>query len=147
GPRASDGVLQSWIPAFAGMTTTGTRRAYERYPRSRLHQRRARLVGGKDAGEVALLPLHADRMAMDVLAVGPELDLAARTHRGIAGGNVERRQGVPHLLRIGRAGALERVGDHEGLRHQAARIFEEKFAVPLLVFGVDLLRVGVDVVI
>ncbi len=50
-------------------------------------------------------------------------------------------------MRIGRGRPLERVGDHEGLRHQAARIFEQEFAGALLVFGVHLLGVGVHVVV
>src|SRR5580698_3775604 len=68
----------------------------------------------ENAGEVAVLPLHADRAAVDVLAVGTELDLAARRHRGIAGGDVERRQRLTHFLRIGRSRALQCVRQHEG---------------------------------
>src|SRR5664279_4080618 len=77
-------------------------------------ERRAGIVLGKDAGEIAVLPLYADRPAIDVLAVGAELYLSARRHRRIAGGDVERRQGFAHLLRIGGARALQRVGQHEG---------------------------------
>src|SRR6202012_1299051 len=83
-------------------------------PVSGLEQRRARVFLGEDAGEVAVLPLHADRAAVDVLAVGTELHLAARRHRGIAGGDVERRERIADLLRIGGAGALQRVRQHEG---------------------------------
>src|ERR1700712_3456505 len=77
------------------------------------HQRSAGIFLGEYAGEVAVLPLHADGTAVDVLAVGPELDLAARRHRRKTGGDVERGQGLAHLLRIGGAGALQRIRDHE----------------------------------
>src|SRR5665213_4412013 len=40
----------------------------------------------ENAGEVAVLPLHADRAAIDVLAVRSELDLAARRHRRVSRG-------------------------------------------------------------
>ena len=109
--------------------------------------RRAGVFLREDAGEIAVLPLHADGTAIDVFAIRAELDLAARCHRGIAGGDVERRQRLAHLLRIGRACALQRIGDHVGLRHQAAGIFEQEIAGALLVFGVHLLRVVVHVVI
>src|SRR4030081_2796194 len=99
------------------------------------HQRRTLVFVREDAGKIAVLPLHPDRMAVDVLAVGTELDLSAGRHRGIARGNIERRQRFAYLLRIGGACALERVGQHEGLRHQAAGIFEQEFAGALLVFG------------
>src|SRR5262245_20704019 len=83
--------------------------------RSGLQQRGAGVVLGEDAGERGVLPLHADRPAVDVLAVGAELHLTARRLRGKARGDVERRQGLAHLLRIGGGGALQRIGDHVGL--------------------------------
>ena len=55
--------------------------------------------------------------------------------------------GVADLLRIGGRRPLQRVDNHEGLRHQAAAVLEQKLAVLLLICGVDPLRVGVDVVI
>src|SRR6202163_5141538 len=69
----------------------------------------------KHAGEIAVLPLNADRSAVDVLAIGAEFDLAARRHRGVAGGDIERRQGFADFLRIGGSRAFQRVGQHEGL--------------------------------
>src|SRR4051812_40627667 len=104
-------------------------------PGSGLEQGRARIFLREDAGEIAVLPLHADGTAMDVLAVGPELHLAAGRHRGKAGRDVERRQGFAHLLRFGRSGAFQRVGDHVGLRYEAAGIFKQEVAGALLVFG------------
>src|SRR5450432_3296483 len=92
----------------------------------RFQERRAGIFLGKDTGEIAVLPLHADRAAVNVLAVRTELDLAARRHRRIAGGDVERRQGFVYLLWIGGACALQRIGQHEGLRDQAAGIFEQE---------------------
>src|SRR5271155_1945531 len=87
--------------------------------RSGFQQRRAGVFLGEDAGEVAVLPLHADRAAVDVLAVGTEFHLAAGRHRGITRGDVERRQGVAYLLRIGRRRTLQRVGQHKGLGDEA----------------------------
>src|SRR5580704_12169292 len=98
------------------------------FDRSGFQQRRALVFVRIDAREIAVLPLHPDRMAVDVLAVGSELHLAARTHRGIARGYVERCDGIAHLLRIGGGRPLQRVGDHEGLRDKAAGIFEQEFA-------------------
>src|SRR6185312_277236 len=97
-----------------------------------LDQRRARVFLREDAGEVAVLPLHADRTAVDVLPVGAELDLAAGRHRRVARRDVERRQSRAHLLRIGRGRPLERIGQHKGLRDEAAGIFEQEFAGALL---------------
>src|ERR1700686_833376 len=74
------------------------------------HQRRARVFLGKYGREVAVLPLDPDRMSVDVLAVGTEFNFPARTHRGVARGDVERRDGIAHFLRIGRRRPLERVG-------------------------------------
>src|SRR3979490_1968135 len=84
--------------------------------RSGFHQRGAGVFLRKHAGEIAVLPLHADGAAVDVLAVGPEFYLAARRHRRKARRDIERRQRLAHLLWIGGCGALHRVGDHEGLR-------------------------------
>src|SRR5258708_9053910 len=67
---------------------------------------------GEDAGEVAVLPLHADRAAVDVLAVGTELHLAARRHRRIAGGDVKRRERIADLLPIGTTRACQLVCQH-----------------------------------
>src|ERR1700712_2826028 len=86
------------------------------------HQRSAGIFLGEYAGEIAVLPLHADGTAVDVLAVGPELHFSARRHRCITGGDVERGHCVANLLRIGGSRALQRVGDHEGLCDQAAGI-------------------------
>src|SRR5882672_11845723 len=116
-------------------------------PASGFHQRRAGIFLREYAREVTILPLHADRAAVDILAVGAELDLAAGRHRRIAGGNVERRQGLADLLRIGGSRALKRIDQHEGLRDQAAGIFETEFAGALLEFRIHLLGVVADVVI
>src|SRR5581483_2696678 len=86
----------------------------------RFQQRLARILFGEDRGEIAILPLHADRMRVDVLAVRAELHLSAGTHRRIARGNVEGRERIADFLRIGRRRTLKRVGKHEGLRHQPA---------------------------
>src|SRR5580704_17057929 len=83
--------------------------------RSGFQERLAGVFLGEDAGKIAVLPLHAEWPAVDVLAVGPELHFSARRHRGIARGDVERRQRLAHLLRIGRAGAFQRIGQHIGL--------------------------------
>src|SRR5665213_4519316 len=115
--------------------------------RSGFQERLAGVVLRENTGEVAVLPLHAERAAVDILAVGTELDLAAGRHRSIAGGDVERRQRRANFLRVGGGGALQRVGDHEGLRHQAAGIFEQEYAGALLVFGVHFLAIGVHVVV
>src|SRR6267142_5682143 len=111
------------------------------------HQRRAGVFLREDAGEIAVLPLHADGPAVDVLAVRAKLHLATRGHRGDSGGDVESRQRVADLLRLGGAGALQRIRDHEGLRDQAAGIFEQEVAGALPVFGVHFLRVLVHVVV
>src|SRR4029077_21157482 len=76
---------------------------------SAFHERRARVVFGKHRRQIAVLPLHPDRMGVDVLAVGAEFDFAAGTHRGVALRYVERRDGIAHLLRVGGSRALERV--------------------------------------
>src|SRR6185437_11534775 len=102
----------------------------------RLDHRSAGKFLREDAGEIAVLPLHADRAAVDVLAVGPEFYFAAGRHRGIAGGDVERRQRLAHFHGIGGSRALQRVRQHEGLRHQAAGIFEQEVAGALLVLDV-----------
>src|SRR5450755_1228119 len=83
--------------------------------RSGFHQWGAGIVLREHAGEITILPLHADRAAVDVLAVGSEFHLATRRHRRIAGGDVERRQGLANLLRVGGGRALKRVDQHEGL--------------------------------
>src|ERR1700730_4935188 len=83
--------------------------------RSCFHQRGAGVFLREYAGEIAVLPLDADGAAVDVLAVGPELHLAARRHRRKARGEVERRQRLANLLRIGGCRAFQRVSDHEGL--------------------------------
>src|SRR6476469_6167465 len=97
----------------------------------RLHQRRTGVFLREDARQVAFLPLHADRVAINVLAVGTELHFSARRHCGIAGRHVERRERLAHLLRIGRLRPLERVDDHERLRDEAAAVLEQEFAVAL----------------
>src|SRR3984893_13012261 len=84
-------------------------------PRSGFHQRSAGVFLREYAGEITVLPLHADGAAVDVLAIGPELHLAARRHRRKARGEVERRQRLANLLRIGGCRAFQRVSDHEGL--------------------------------
>src|SRR3984885_9468235 len=76
---------------------------------SGFQQRCALVFFREDAREISVLPLHPDRMGVDVLAVGPELDLAARTHRGKPRRHVERSDCVAHLLRIGRRGPFERI--------------------------------------
>src|ERR1700675_2444978 len=86
--------------------------------RSGFQQRRALVFLREDARQIAVLPLHPDRMAVDILAVGSEFHLAARTHRGVTRGNVEGGDGIADLLRIGGSGALQRIGDHKSLRHQ-----------------------------
>src|SRR5437764_84107 len=93
-----------------------------------LDQRGAGILFREHAGEITILPLHADGMTVDVLAVRPELHLATRAHRGITRGDIERRERIAHLLRIGRGGALERVRQHEGLRDETAGIFEQELA-------------------
>src|SRR6185437_12366577 len=113
----------------------------------RLDHRGAGKFLREDAGEVAVLPLHADRAAVDVLAVGAEFYLAARRHRRVAGGDVERRQRLAHFDGIGRSGALQRIRQHEGLGDQAAGIFEQEVAGALLVFDVHLLGIVVHVVV
>src|ERR1700730_14387565 len=121
------------------MTAWATVSHISKQPVLRFHQR---LAGGflrKHAGQSAILPLHADRVTINVLAVRPELYLAARRHRRIARGDIERRESFANLLRIGGAGALERVKQHEGLRDQAAGIFEQEFTGALLVFVIHLL--------
>src|SRR5437588_6021067 len=102
-----------------------------RYGVLSFRQRRAGVLFRKYAGEIAVLPLHADGVAVDVLAVGAKLHLAPGTHRGIARRDIERRERIAHLLRIGRGGALERIGKHEGLRYETAGIFEQELAVSL----------------
>src|SRR5215469_11492239 len=82
---------------------------------SGFEQRRAGIRLWEHARQVAVLPLHADRVGVDVLAVGAEFDLAARTHGSKAGGHIERRERLAHLLRIGGLRAFQGVGDHEGL--------------------------------
>src|SRR5881394_1216971 len=54
------------------------------------HQRCAGIFLREDTGEIAVLPLHADRMTVNVLAVGSEFDLSAGRHGGVTGGYVER---------------------------------------------------------
>src|SRR5437899_11113335 len=78
---------------------------------SGFHDRRARVRFGEDAGEIAILPLHPDRMAVNVLAVGPEFDFSAWRHRRVAGRHIQRRQGVANLLRIGRSRPFQRIGE------------------------------------
>src|ERR1700750_544180 len=73
-------------------------------------QRCAGVFLRKHAGEIAVLPLHADRSAVDVLAIGSESNLAARRHRGVAGGDIERRQGFTDFLRIRGSRAFQRGG-------------------------------------
>src|ERR1700726_1554672 len=80
--------------------------------RSGFQERLAGVFLWEDAGGIAGLPLHAERPAVYVPAVGPEFHSAARRHRRIARGDVERRQRLAHLLRIGGAGAFQRVGQH-----------------------------------
>src|SRR6516162_5790124 len=116
-------------------------------PVSGFDQLGAGFVLGKDGGQIAMLPLHADRMGVNVLAVGTEFHLAAGAHCGVTGRDVERGDGVAHFLWIGRCGALKRVGNHECLRNKAAGIFEQELAKLLLIGGIDLLRVVVDVVV
>src|ERR1700751_2769233 len=116
-------------------------------PGSALDQRRAGLVLREDAGEIAVLPLHPDGPAIDVFAVRPELHLAARRHCRKAGGHIECRQRLAYLLRIGRARALQRIRQHEGLGDEATGIFEQEITGALLELLVHLLGIGVDVVI
>src|SRR5258706_16265740 len=101
--------------------------------RLRLQQRRAGVFLRKHAGKVPFLPLHADRMAVDVLPVRTELHPSARGHRRVAIRHVQRGKGVAHLLRIGGSYALERIGEHEGLRDEPAGILEDEVAGALLV--------------
>src|ERR1700749_1596211 len=114
------------ITAWATVSSIGLSAA------SGLEQRGARVFLREDADEIGVLPLHANRLAVDVLAVGAELYLATGRHRGVAGGDIERRQRLAHLLRIGGSGTLHRVGQHESLRDQAAGIFEGEVAGALL---------------
>src|ERR1700694_3429574 len=100
------------------------------------HQRRAGVFLRKDAGQIAILPLYADRVAVNILAVGSELHFSARRHRRVTGGDIERGQCLANLLRVGGGRPLQRAGDHEGLRDQAAGIFEQEFAGALLVFDI-----------
>src|SRR3954454_242360 len=103
-PPMSRPLMTAWA-TVSHMRSTG----------SGFHHRRARVRLGEDAGEIAVLPLNANGVAIDVLAVGSELDLAARCHRRIAGGYVERRQSLANFLRIGRARSFQRIGEHERL--------------------------------
>src|ERR1700747_3822639 len=68
---------------------------------------------GKDGREIAVLPLYADRMGVNVLAVGTEFHLAAGTHRGITIRDVKRSERFPHLLWISRCCPLECIGEYE----------------------------------
>src|ERR1700730_192401 len=76
--------------------------------RLELQDRCAGVFLRKHAGEIAVLPLHADRPAVDVLAIGAEFDVRARSHRGVAGGDIERRQGFADFLRIGGTSPVSR---------------------------------------
>src|ERR1700757_3771498 len=88
---------------------------------SSLCQRSACVFLGKNRRKIAMLPLHPDRMRVDVLAVRAELDLPAGTHRRIAGGNIEGCERVTHFLRVSRGRALQCISDHERLCDEPAR--------------------------
>src|SRR5689334_18535132 len=111
------------------------------------HQRGPRVFLRKDAGEIAVLPLHPDRVTVDVLPVRPDLDPSAGRHRGVTGGDIERGKGFAYLLRVRRACAFERIRQHEGLGNQAAGIFEQEFSGSLLEFGVHFLGILADIMI
>src|SRR5471032_24864 len=76
---------------------------------SGFQQRCAGVVLREHAGEITVLPLHADGAAVDVLAVGPEFYPSARRHRRVALGDIERGQRLTHFLRIGRGRPLQRI--------------------------------------
>src|SRR5258707_15341669 len=80
-------------------------------------QRLAGVFLREHTGEIAVLPLHPDRAAVDVLAVRPEFHFSARRHRRVAFGDIERRQRFAVLLRIGGSRAFQGIRDYEGLRH------------------------------
>src|SRR5271156_1790970 len=66
-----------------------------------LYQRGASVFLGEHGREIGVLPLHADRMGIDVLALGTEFHAPTGAHRGIALRDVESGNGVTHFLRIG----------------------------------------------
>src|SRR5690242_20728829 len=76
------------------------------------HQRGPRVFLRKDAGKIAVLPLHADRVTIDVLAVGSDLYPAAGRHGGITGGDIQCGEGFANFLRVRRACPFERVRQH-----------------------------------
>ena len=104
---------------------------------------------GNTVARSACCHSHADRMGVEVLAVGTELHAPPTgAHRGIALRDVESGNGVTHFLRIGWSRRVrERPRSCRRLGDEAARVFEEEFAVLLLEDGVHPLGVGVDVVV
>ena len=94
-----------------------------------------------------MLPLHPDRMRVDILAVRAELHLPARTHRGVATRDVEGCERLTHFLRLGRGRALKRISDHECLSDETTRILEQKLAVLLLVRRIHRLGIGINIMV
>src|SRR6476646_162164 len=129
------------------MTAWATISSIALYDASGFHQRRASVRLREDACQIAVLPLHPDRIAVDVFAIRPELHFPAGGHRCVTRRDVECRESVTYFLRIGRPWPFKRIGDDEGLRDQATGIFEEEVPGSLLVFDVHLLRVGIHVVV
>src|SRR4051812_44133577 len=101
-PPMSRPLMTAWA-TVSHMRSTG----------SGFHDRRARVRLGEDAGEIAVLPLDANGVAIDVLPIWSELDLSTRCHRRIARGHIELRQRFANFLRIGRRRPFQRVGEHE----------------------------------
>src|SRR5664279_3336139 len=112
-----------------------------------LHQRCAGIFLWKYTSQIAVLPLHADRVGVDVLAVRTKLHFSAWPHRRVSLRDVDGRESVANFLRIGGRRSFECVSEHERLRDEAAGILEDKLSIAFLVFGVNFLRVGVRVMV
>src|ERR1019366_2423164 len=66
-----------------------------------LHQRGAGIFLWKYTCQIAVLPLHADRVGGDVLAVRAEFNFSAGPHRRVSRRDVEGRESVVNFLRVG----------------------------------------------
>src|SRR5258708_19697302 len=84
---------------------------------SGFHQRCAGVFLREDAGQIAVLPLHADRAAVHVLAVRSELYFSARRHCREARGDIDRRARFATLFRIGEGPPFKRFTNPQCLPH------------------------------
>src|SRR4029078_27756 len=106
------------------MTAWATISSIALYDASGFDQRRTSVRFREDACQIAVLPLHPDRIAVDVLAIRPELHLAAGGHRCVTRRDVECRESVTYFLRIGRPCAFKGIGDLEGVCGACVSILE-----------------------